>query len=271
MTFIISWGFAWGIWTPKHSQTTQSLREKILFGIWSPWVGQVSKHPQELRLHFLWGKLDPGTWKWPFTLHNVLRFWIWGLWGCRGPTRPPRVLGPAEGSAAANLAVWGNTDLDRQALLRVIPSFHPGLCAHCEGQSRPHIWTHTWGADRHAWACRPAPLCAVPRTFTEVGGQPQSLHLVDSTPGTLIKVTLTAGKCGANLHFWGGWPASEECWGPASRQELSLGHQGTSPWPQLYYDLHSLAQVPGAFLEDHLKGTMSARSSCPPGRPTRPA
>ena len=145
MTFIIAWGFASRTWTPKHSQTTRSLREKIPFRIWSPWVGQVSKHPQELRLHFVWGKLDPGTWKWPFTLHHVLRFWIWGLWGCRGPTRPPRVLGPAEGSAAANLAVWGNTDLDRQALLRVIPSFHPGLCAHREGQSRHHMNSHSRG------------------------------------------------------------------------------------------------------------------------------
>lgn len=66
-----------------------------------------------------------------------------------------------------------------------------------------------------------------PRTFSELVGEPQSLHLSRQHPGHLDQShTHGGGKCGANLHFWGGWPASEEL--DRLRQEQALSRKGLS-------------------------------------------
>lgn len=129
---------------------------------------------------------------------------------------PPRVLGPAEGSAAANLAVW-----DRQALLRVLPS---GALCSLQGTERT---THMSSHSRGRWprlGCRPGPLCVVPRTFSEAGGEPQSLHLSRQHPGHLDQ-SHTHGREVRRQPALLGRVAR-------IRRELGTGLQaGTSPWP----------------------------------------
>ena len=137
-----------------------------------------------------------------FPSPQVLRLsTIWGPWGCRSRSRPHRVLGPAEASAAANGGL-GKHWPEQKALLRVLPSFHLGLCARCEGQGGPHTRTHARGAEGHACGAGQPLLCGS-RSLSEAGGEPQGLHLGSQHPRRLVKVTLTAGTCGADLHFWG--------------------------------------------------------------------